>query len=336
MFQELNDNQMRQYIDAKAAFMNFAAAKEQAKEVRGGMYWKKVGKHEYLTRTNTSNNQKIIGTRTPENEEIYARFMIRKQEIELRAKTLKTTVQTHQRMNRALQIGRAPNLVVKLLNILSENNLLPYFTVIGTFALYAYESAAGIRIESEGALQTQDVDILWHIGKRVQFFIEMNRTQEKTMIALLRKVDPTFQPSPTGSAYSAINDQSFEVEFIRAPSKNGEPHPISFSDEAEHADLAPVGIVNMERLMSAKRMETVVVAVSGEMALMPTIPPDVFYKHKYWLAEQKNRDPLKMRRDRNQAVIVECMVREYLPQYLPEYCCRETTLADLLMPSHEK
>lgn len=319
MFIPLSDDVMRQYSDSRTSFLALREAIKQAKEVRGGMIWRTVNKTEYLIRTAPGGGQKGLGRRSPETEAIYRKFSARKSEAESRVASLKQTVAKNQRLNQALYVGRTPKIVIDLLNLLAERDLIQYFTVVGTYAMYAYETAAGVRIENTGALATQDVDLLWHTGKRLQFMSQLNRTQERSMIQLLRKLDPTFKIAELDmGGYTATNAQAFQVDFIRGKSRGKEPHPIAFSDEED--DLYPVPAHRAEVLMSSPKVEVVVVSARGEMAIMPTISPYVFYQFKQWMSQQCNRVPEKRQRDRTQAELALQLVHDYLPQYLPKEC----------------
>ncbi len=71
-----------------------------------------------------------------------------------------------------------------------------------------------------------------------------------------------------------------------------------------------------ERLQSARRMDQVVVATSGEIALMRTIHPLGFARIKQDLSKQLARDPHKSGKDALQSRIVTELVNEYLQQFL--------------------
>jgi Nucleotidyltransferase len=70
-------------------------------------------------------------------------------------------------------------------------------------------------------------------------------------------------------------------------------------------------------LLGAPRFSAMVVSPSGHMARMNTIAPLSFCHFKRWMASQPDRSPLKRRRDLLQAEIVEQLIEEYLPQWLP-------------------
>lgn len=310
-FQDIGDDARRQYIDARAAFEALEAAQTQASTVRGGMYWKTVNGSDYLIRTSAGNAQKSLGLRTAETEAIQASFAARKMEAETRVKDLKATVQRHQRLNRALYVGRVPVVVVDILNMLHDQGVAEHFTVVGTHAVYAYEAAAGVRVES-AAVATRDVDLLWDTRKRFKLATQLKRL-DSSMLALLRKVDKTFS-LVAGQLYTAINSQGFEVDILRREQQEQDPHPAHLSDAEE--DFWVVQARNAEQLVSAPRYSAIVVATNGQMARMNTVHPLAFVRFKHWLAGRPDRDPLKVSRDTLQADTVEQLVHEYLPHLL--------------------
>ena len=202
-----------------------------------------------------------------------------------------------QRQNKALKAGRTPEIVVKLLNAVREAGLEQHFLVVGTHALYAYETAAGVRIVPS-ALATQDVDLLWDARKRVQFVIDLRR-DASSMLALLQRVDPSFRrKSDTGQNESAVNDKGFEVDFLRRECGESDPHPFRFSEDEE--DLWPV-------------FAHPVISATGKLATMRTVSPQTFVEFKRWMAEHaQHREPVKRRRDLHQAQIVQALLDEGL------------------------
>ena len=95
---ELDDGAKRQYIDAKSTFQAWEDARKAAKEVRGGMYWKRAGQTDYLIRTSPANAQKSLGPRTAETEAIYDSFFARKNAAEKRETDLRGRVLLNQRL----------------------------------------------------------------------------------------------------------------------------------------------------------------------------------------------------------------------------------------------
>lgn len=310
-FLDQSENQKRQFIDAETVFLAVAKAKKAGAEVRGSMFWRELRGKSTLIRTSASSAQKSLGPRSTETEAIYASFMARKKSAEERLRALKAQLATQQRLNRALRVGRVPNVVVGVLNALESMGVQEHFMVVGTHALYAYETAAGVRI-NEAAMATRDVDMLFDTRKHISFFTAMKKL-DSSLIGVLRKVDASFEVVD-GQLYTARNQDGFEVDIIRRAARDADPHPLRMSDAED--DFWVVQVSMGEKLQSARRMDQVVVATSGEMALMRTIHPLDFARIKLELSQQIGRDPNKSGKDALQSRIVTELVNEYLPHLL--------------------
>jgi hypothetical protein len=310
---EIDPDAARQYIDARSAFVELERTRKNALQLRGGMVWKTVDGKEYLVRTSTTGGQKGLGRRTPQTELIYQSFMDKKESVQERASSLKASVAKHERMNRALRVGRMPGIAVAILSRLANAGLDEYFSVVGTHALYAYEAAAGLRFASE-ITSTRDIDLLWDTRKRVMFAQRLKQ-DSPSMLAALQKVDKTFQVIED-QKYTAINKDGFEVDIIRRLASEGDPHPIRLSDSED--DFWVVQAKRAGELMNAPEFTEVVVSEGGAMARMTTIHPTVFVSFKRWMSKEPDRDPLKRRRDALQADAVEWALHERLPHLLAQ------------------
>ena len=311
--QELSPTIIRQYIDAVAVFDALADATFEAAQVRGGMYWHagpaSSPDSKYLVRTTPAGAETSLGARTPETQAIYDKFTQRKLASTERLAGLKTALNQQQRMNRALRVGRVEPLVVALLNRLASTQLSQHFRVVGTHALYAYEAAAGVRLDAE-AMATRDIDLLWDTRKRISFSTQLARV-DSSMLGVLKKVDATFRMRQS-QKYTAVNKDGFEVDIIRREQTGGDPHPIKLSDEDEDFWVSQARRANV--LLDSPGFSAVIVATNGTMARMNTVHPATFVVFKRWLAQQADRDPLKRRRDVLQADAVQVLVDQYFPQ----------------------
>ena len=303
----------RQYIDAVSTFEALEEAQEEAAQVRGGMYWHagpaSSPDAKYLVRTTPAGAETSLGPRTPENEAIYERFTLRKRESVERVSGLKAALEQHQRLNRAVRVGRVDPLVVALLGRLASAQLTEHFRVVGTHALYAYEAIAGVRLDSD-ALATRDIDLLWDTRKRILFATQLARV-DSSMLGVLKKVDSTFRIRQS-QKYTAVNKDGFEVDIIRRERTGDDPHPIKLSDEDEDFWVVQARRANV--LLDAPGFSAVVVATNGSMARMNTVHPATFVAFKRWLANQAEREALKRRRDVLQADAVQVLLDKYLPQ----------------------
>lgn len=308
----LSDNASRQLIDSVTVFDEFRRVLAQSLQYAGGMYWKRQGDYEYLVKTQPDNRQSRVGPRSAETEQVYEEFITRKRDVEARLKSLRDALKDAERLNKALKVGRAPATVIAVLQSIEDAGLGQHFVVVGTHALYAYETAASVRIV-QGALATQDVDLLWDARRRVRFITDLGKL-EASMLGILQRADSTFVRKE-GQNETAINSKGFEVDFLRRQPESDDPHPFRFSDD--EGDLWPVQAVRASVLTNAPRFDHVVVSATGRMTLMRTIAPESFVEFKRWMSKKAAQRPeAKRRRDLLQADIVQKLLDEglLLPQ----------------------
>ena len=308
-FAELTEAQTRQYIDAESAWRALEDAQAAATEVRGSMMWRTQAGRRYLIRVAASGAQTSLGPQSSDNDQIYARFMARKAAVQARQKQLRQTVQQHSRVNRALRIGRVPNVVVDTLNALAVAGLRAHFVTVGTHALYAYETACGVRVQTE-ATATQDIDLLLDTRKYLQFATTMQRL-DTSLLSIFQKVDKTFELRED-QKYTAVNAAGFEIDVIRRSAQGhaaSDPHPLRIS-AFEH-DFWAVQVSSGQALLDGGRFSQVVVSTNGSMASMHAPAPENFVRIKTALGKQADRDPLKRRKDLLQARVVEQLLDEY-------------------------
>jgi hypothetical protein len=222
---------------------------------------------------------------------VYDKFMARKKMSGERVAGLRQALQLHQKLNRAYRVGRTPEIVVKILNQLHKSDISEHFLTVGTHALFAYESACGVRFVDE-ATTTQAIDLLMDTQKHLLLASTLQGRSE-SLLSTLQKVDPTFDLRDD-QLYTAVNANGFEVDVIRRQAKNRDPHPLQAT--------------------AAERFAHRVVSASGHMALMTTLHPLTFSRLKQALALSRTRDPLKKSRDALQARAVAQLVEEMLPQ----------------------
>jgi len=312
-FVELQENQLRELVNARAAWNSFQEAQREAQHVKGSMVWKEVAGRTYLVRKSPAGAQKSLGLRTAETEPVFAAFKTRKERAESRLKAMKQRVEEQRKLNRLYRVGRTPKVVVQSLAALESAGLSDKFMVIGTHAVYAYETAAGVLVDSS-ALATRDLDPLFDARKRVAFLTSLKRSEHPSLIKVLQKADPSFRVM-RGQLQTAVNDDGFEIDIIRRQSKDGDPHPMRMSDDED--DFWAAQIDQGEKILSGRKFEHLVVAANGEMATMRTLHPMDFVRLKLELSERANRDPLKAPKDRMQAEVVQQLWDEYLRHLEP-------------------
>lgn len=306
---DLDEDATRQYIDARQAFNALIQAKAKMSEFRGGMVWKTVKGHDYLIRTSTRGAQKSLGPRSPGTEAIFQKFTSGKSRAEQLHAGLKLALERHRRMNKALRVGRTPDIVVDILNALRQAGIADKFTVVGTSALYAYETAAGARI-APSHLATRDSDLLDN-RSRLSLAIQEGALAEG-MLGLLQRVDPSFTLRDD-QLYTAVNKNGYEVDILRRMGPGSDDEPGQVTPLAD--DFWAVKARNADWLLSAPKFSEIVVGTSGRMARMVTVDPRAFALFKLWMTGQPEREYAKRVRDASQARIVIKLINEQLPQF---------------------
>ncbi len=306
----LTENQRRIQINALQLYEAWQDAERRMAGYAGSMVWKSSGGRQYLFKLiDRRGYGRSMGARSVETERIYAEFHAAKSREKERVNLLRVQLAEQARFNRAALIGRVPNIVAQLLEKLHKsgfgaNNLV----VIGTNALYAYESMAGIFF-AEAVTATTDVDLLWDTRARLKLVTD----DPVSLLELLQSIDPSFERL-AGQTFRAANSRGFMVDLIRQmPNPPWRKVPENLGDDPE--DLVATDIWNMKWLLSAQRLVQPVIAENGKMTAMPVVDPRAFAVFKRWLAASPERNPTKRPRDQAQADALLAVLREYLPQY---------------------
>jgi hypothetical protein len=315
-FAELSEDQRRQYIDAEALQHALESAEEEAWRHRGSMFWRQQSGRNYLIRLWPDSRQNSLGVKSPQTEQTFERFTTRKARIEERLKQLREQASTTKRLNRALRVGRTPDVIIEVLNSLRKARVSKHFLLVGTNALYVYESAAGVRFPHE-AMATRDADFLFDTRSRAEF-LEVMEQRAVSFLDLLRKADKSFERDDH-DLHSAVNSKGYAIEVIRRyPPKELEAteHPLRMT--SDEGDLWAMRASTGERLLSVPRFSQVLVGTSGVMATASTVHPLAFARIKRQLSKDPKRSRLKASKDALQADMVQALVRDYLPHLSDE------------------
>jgi len=309
---DMSANQRRIFIDAVQLYDAYIDAFRENRSYRGGMHWKKSKGREYLFRSRDRYGYgKSLGPRNPETEKTLAEFRSGKEKAKERLSVLKGRLKEQARFCKAASIQRVPRTVTGVLRVLDQNRLLGRnVSIVGTNALYAYEAAAGVFVDSP-ILATRDMDILWDIRSRLNL-VAVDEQQGSGMLALLRKADRSFERVERQN-FRAVNKDGYLVDLIKPEPRN------IFKRERRRmgppGDLEAAEIRNLQWLVSSPKFKQVVIGDDGYPAAMACPDPRAFALHKIWLSDQADRNPLKKKRDRQQALAVAYLVSRYLPHY---------------------
>ncbi|MBT3218367.1 MAG: hypothetical protein HN348_04695 [Proteobacteria bacterium] len=211
-------------------------------------------------------------------------------------------------VNRALNLGRVPRLTARIIRRLDDKKLLgQHLLLVGTNALFCYESAAGVLLDS-GLLATGDADLLWDARQRVALLLP--EVRRSGIIDILRRTDRSFETRGPED-FRAINSKGFYIDLIRPEDRN------FFNLESRSTlgggadDLRGAPIFGLRWLINAPRFEAIVIGEGGYPLRLVTPDPRAFALHKLWISESPQRDPVKRKRDKLQAQITAQLCRTY-------------------------
>jgi hypothetical protein len=313
---ELNSDQRREAINTQQRFRAWRDAFARAQAYRGSMVWSETKGHSYLMRVAYDRQglrrQTSLGPRSAATEQTKADFARARDEAADRLKELEPVMQRQAAVNRALGLGRVPLIGARIMRALDEHGLMGAgIRVLGTNALFAYEAAAGVHFDA-GMTATEDVDLLLDSRARLSFIAAAD-LEGASLLRILQRVDKSFVRS--NQDFRAVNRHGYLVDLIkplRDPPWTAESAKIG--DDPN--DLNAVEIEGLSWHESAPPFETTAIDEKGEPLRMVTSDPRIFAVHKLWLSRRIDRDPIKRRRDREQARAVAALVARHFP-HLP-------------------
>jgi len=306
---ELSEEQGRQLVDARQVFEAWRSADiERYRRYRGSMRWLSRKGRDYLHRK-IGKRERSLGRRSDETELIWQAFHEGRDKSKAELARLAARLDEMAPVNRALRLGRIPRITARIMRRLDRQRLLgQHLLLIGTNALFCYESRAGVFLDG-GLLATGDADLLWDARQRLALVLP--EVRREGVLGLLQRTDRSFQTrGPTD--FRAFNADGFWVDLIRpqdrvffAPAKRD-----MIGERAD--DLRGSPIHGLQWLINAPRFEEVAMGADGYPVRLVTVDPRAFALHKLWLSDQPERDPVKARRDAAQAMAVVELCQTHL------------------------
>jgi hypothetical protein len=309
-FRELSNEQRRQWLD----FLQIDREHRQClmewdHGYLGSMRWLKRKNKEYL-HVKRGTVEKSLGARSKETEHIFESFQSKRKILKQRMATLSNRLDAMAPVNRALGLGRVPRISSDIFRRLDAQNLLgTHLLIAGTNSLWAYESKAGVQFFSD-VVATEDADLIWDPRLGVELLPSI--AKRTGILKTLKLVDKTFIKRGPND-YSAINSAGFSVDIIRP-----EDHDfLSRSTKRDtlttvEGDLSAAPLFGLQWLINSPRFECIAMGEDGYSVRIATVDPRAFVLHKLWLSAKEDRNPVKAKRDLDQALAVEKIARSYL------------------------
>lgn len=286
----------RYQLDMQGIYAEFRRVRTELRHYAGGMTWKRAKGRDYLFRLHGRKGYgKSLGPRSRETEKVYADFHRRKHELVERSRSLRRAMAEKRPFVRAAGLGRVPRDAANVIRVLDAQGLMDDgMMVLGTHALYAYESLAGIRWDA-GLLATGDIDLPFDARRRLR----LGGLAEDGLMGLLRQADKTFEIMGRGH-FRATNARGFMVELIK-PMPHG-PHKVERTALSERADdLVAAEVAHLDYLADSKSVSVTAIAEDCWPLQLRVPDPLSFALAKLWTSRRNDREPVKARSDYEQA-----------------------------------
>lgn len=325
---ELQADQRRQFIDTQQVYESWRSADvDRRRRFVGSMRFVTRNGADYLLRK-IGKAETSLGLRDPKTEAAFQAFLNGRQNNSERLAGLSRRLDELAPINVAMGLGRVPTIAARILRMCDEQELLgEQLFVLGTNALYAYESASGTHVQS-GLVATGDIDLLYDARRHMSLAFDAIRS--RGLIGLLQKVDQSFA-SVSPRAFRASNSGGYLVDLIRPEAKDvfRDRRLAALTDLPD--DLEGAAIFGLDWLVNSPKLEAVAIDERGYPVRMIVIDPRAFALHKMWVSERPDRDPVKAVRDREQAKAAATLAARYLrrPFDSPELSALPKSLRDL-------
>ena len=155
------------------------------------------------------------------------------------------------------------------------------------------------------------MDLLWDIRPKLRLYA-IDDVDNNGLIDILKKADRSFDLL-SEKHFRAVNKDGYMVDLIKP-----EPRSVLVSENRQVGvgdDLMAAEIKNLQWLISAPKFTQIVIGQDGFPATMIVPDPRAFAVHKLWLSNQTDRDTIKKKRDRSQALAVFKLILQYMPEF---------------------
>lgn len=308
-----SDTAAKQILDSTRVFKEYSRVRKESESLKGSLFWKKVGHYEYLAHK-VQGKVTYVGHRTAETERHFEEFKQKKTRLQQRTRTLKESVESCQRMNKAVRAGAAPTPLVEALHQLEETGLSEGSVVLGTSALFAYGQPAGVRLDEISSPTQGSVfeDAKYHL--QVLLFASESAITA-ALPGLRESIDARVEVSPAGGSGERTY---FLMEFKFG--RKGQ----SSQGLAKDAHWRTVA-TKMAPEVHACKFEQVVIGKTGMMATMRTLDPQVFALINHAAAEARPGSVQDPKVAQWQAALVDSLMTDsLLVSKLPEAECQRT------------
>lgn len=305
---KLSSEQLRILENLAVGYDSWMQALRAAPQLSPWLMWKSRSGKDYLYEArNRRGDARSLGPRSAETEARYAEYeqrrIVRQTSLE-RANTVRAAMADTIRQYRSLRLPVIDAMAGKVIRAADERGLLgSALLIVGTNTMAVYEIEARERFAT-GLDSTNDFDMTW--AARAPLTYAVRAPSEAPILDMLKDVDDSFTPNYE-KIFQARNADAYEVEILMAPSVASSYPPAE--------PLRPIPLPEQEWLLMGDPVSHVVLDRDAVPAKIVAPDPRWMALHKLWLADKKERNPLKVDKDRRQGALLLDAVRKYMPHY---------------------
>jgi hypothetical protein len=149
MYTVMSPEQRRLVEEMRETEAEFFPLERSRDDFVGGMQWKSVNGHDYLTRyrrdpVTGEQRSTSLGRRSGETEAMHRQFFEGRTRLDEQLAALRPKLATQARMAKALRLTRTPSAVADVLRAVASTDLVEHITLVGDAALFAYECEFGV------------------------------------------------------------------------------------------------------------------------------------------------------------------------------------------------
>lgn len=302
---DLTPEQIKESVNIGQLFQVYQDVFSRMQSFKGSMTWKTIHGIDYLYKR-TGSQWKCMGVKSDDTQRIFDAFVSGKEKSRDSMQGLQDTLKMHARYAKAARVNRVPLLAANIIRKIQKNNATKKLTVIGTHAIYAYESMAG-KYVLPALMETCDIDFMWDARESIKLLTHSK--DNGGFLSVLQQADKSFVK--TSKPYRAVNRNGFLVDLVtedhgmkhRQPSIGGK------------SDIQAAEIGSLEWLINSPKVNETVIDTQGFPLVMRVPDPRCFAIHKLWVSQQPSRSPEKAIRDRQQSELVVQMIVNHLADY---------------------
>jgi hypothetical protein len=319
-FIPLATDAQRELANLEQAYGALADSQRELRSMPASMYTVSREGAEYLYwKVESSDSGTSVGRLDDEAAARLAEYRQTKASLKARIDSASHLVEARARSCRALRVSPLPDKQGELLRELDYAQLLGTdLMVVGTNCFPAYEVLSGVRFPV-GNEATEDFDLAWCRGTSASVTRDLThrpmahggagllRTQP-TLLSVLRSIDSSYRINKA-KQYQAINDASYEVELLAAPSCMPLPANTGF---------APMySLIEQEWLLKGRPFSCVVPTVRHKGCPLFVPDPRWMALHKLWLSRKPERNSNKRPKDLRQGNVLLDAARHFLVDSYP-------------------